>query len=80
MLFRSGFVSSETQGEIRDKLGREMLNVFIPTTPNPTSGFLIFVPKEDTINIDMTVEDGIKFVISGGLVTPELAGKKIKRK
>ncbi len=75
-----GFVSSETQGEIRDKLGREMLNVFIPTTPNPTSGFLIFVPKEDTINIDMTVEDGIKFVISGGLVTPELAGKKIKRK
>ncbi len=71
-----GFVSSDTQGEVKDKLGRELLNVFIPTTPNPTSGFLIFVPKEDTISIDMSVEDGIKFVISGGLVTPEMAKKK----
>ena len=74
-----GFVSSETKGEVKDRLGREMLNVFIPTTPNPTSGFLIFVPKEDTIDIDMTVEEGIKFVISGGLVTPDMAGKKKKQ-
>ena len=71
-----GFVSSDTQGEVKDKLGGELLNVFIPTTPNPTSGFLIFVPKEDTINVDMSVEEGIKFVISGGLVTPEMAKKK----
>lgn len=71
-----GFVSSDTQGEVKDKLGRELLNVFIPTTPNPTSGFLIFVPKEDTINVDMSVEEGIKFVISGGLVTPEMTKKK----
>jgi len=74
-----GFVSSETKGEVKDKLGREMLNVFIPTTPNPTSGFLIFVPKEDTIDINMSVEEGIKFVISGGLVTPELAGRKARK-
>lgn len=71
-----GFVSSDTQGEVKDKLGGELLNVFIPTTPNPTSGFLIFVPKEDTINVDMSVEEGIKFVISGGLVTPEMTKKK----
>ncbi len=71
-----GFVSSDTQGEVKDKLGRELLNVFIPTTPNPTSGFLIFVPKEDTINVDMSVEEGIKFVISGGLVTPEMTKKR----
>ncbi len=71
-----GFVSSDTQGEVKDKLGRELLNVFIPTTPNPTSGFLIFVPKEDIINVDMSVEEGIKFVISGGLVTPEMTKKK----
>ena len=71
-----GFVSSDTQGEVKDKLGRELLNVFIPTTPNPTSGFLIFVPKEDTINVNMSVEEGIKFVISGGLVTPEMTKKK----
>lgn len=74
-----GFVSSETQGEVKDKLGRKMLNIFIPTTPNPTSGFLFFVPKEDTVSLDMSVEEGIKFVISGGLVSPEMAGKKRRK-
>ena len=74
-----GFVSSETQGEVKDKLGREMLNIFIPTTPHPTSGCLIFVPKEDTVSLDMSVEEGIKFVISGGLVSPEMAGKKRRK-
>ncbi len=71
-----GFVSSDTQGEVKDKLGREMLNVFIPTTPNPTSGFLIFVPKEETISVNMSVEEGIKFVISGGLVSPDEQAEK----
>ena len=66
-----GFVSSELRGEVKEKFAEEMLNVFIPTTPNPTSGFLIFVPKKDTIELDMKVEEGIKFVISGGLVEPE---------
>lgn len=66
-----GFVSSELQGEVKDQFGEEMLNVFIPTTPNPTSGFLIFVPKKDCIELDMNVEQGLKFVISGGLVSPE---------
>ena len=66
-----GFVSSELKGEVKGKFDQEMLNVFIPTTPNPTSGFLIFVPKKDAIELDMKVEDGIKFVISGGLVEPE---------
>lgn len=64
-----GFVSSELQGEIKDKCPDEMLSVFIPTTPNPTSGFLIFVPKKDCIEMNMTVEQGLKFVISGGLVS-----------
>lgn len=66
-----GFVSTDTQGEIQKKLPEPMLNVFIPTTPNPTSGFLIFVPKSEVIVMDMTVEEGIKFVISGGIVSPE---------
>lgn len=69
-----GFVSSDLQGEIKRKTPKPMLNVFIPTTPNPTSGFLIFVPKEDCIELDMSVEEGLKFVISGGLVEPK--GKK----
>lgn len=65
-----GFVSSDTKGEVREKFGEEMLNIFIPTTPNPTSGFLIFVPKAEVIELDMKVEEGLKFVISGGLVEP----------
>ncbi len=64
-----GFVSSDLQGEIKDKCLDDMLSVFIPTTPNPTSGFLIFVPKKDCIEMNMTVEQGLKFVISGGLVS-----------
>lgn len=66
-----GFVSSETKGEARECFDEEMLNIFIPTTPNPTSGFLIFVPKKDVIELDMKVEEGLKFVISGGLVEPK---------
>lgn len=66
-----GLVSADLKGEVRDKLSGEMLNVFIPTTPNPTSGFLIFVPKKDVIELDMTVEEAIKFIVSGGLVEPE---------
>ena len=73
-----GFVSSELKGEVKGKFDQEMLNIFIPTTPNPTSGFLIFVPKKDTIELDMKVEDGIKFVISGGLVEPENMPRKKK--
>lgn len=75
-----GFVSTETTGEVAGKVNDKMLNVFIPTTPNPTSGFLIFVPKKDTIELNMTVEEGIKFVISGGLVDPESMPKKKKHK
>lgn len=74
-----GLVSSETKGEVKDYLKDEMLNVFIPTTPNPTSGFLIFVPKSDTIELDMSVEDGIKFIISGGLVEPNNPKLKTKK-
>ena len=76
-----GFVSSDTKGEVKGLLKKKMLNIFIPTTPNPTSGFLIFVPEEDVIELDMTVEEGIKFVISGGLVEPgSLVSGKLPRK
>lgn len=74
-----GFVSTDTGGEVKKHLKTEMINVFIPTTPNPTSGFLIFVPKTDVTVLEMSVEDGIKFVISGGIVAPE-EHKKSKKK
>jgi uncharacterized membrane protein len=65
-----GFVTGPTSGEIQACSGEELVNVFVPTTPNPTSGFLLFVPRSDLIHLDMSVEDGIKMVISGGIVGP----------
>ena len=71
-----GFVSAETKGEVAQKVKDKMLNVFVPTTPNPTSGFLLFVPEKETIKLNMSVEDGLKFVISCGIVTPPQKRKK----
>jgi uncharacterized membrane protein len=65
-----GFITGTIQGEIKRHLQRPMVNVFVPTTPNPTSGFLLFVPEEDVIRLTMSVEEGIKLVISGGIITP----------
>jgi uncharacterized membrane protein len=65
-----GFVTGPTRGEIQARSPEEMVNVFLPTTPNPTSGFLLFVPRRDLIHLDMSVEDGMKLVISGGIVGP----------
>ena len=67
-----GFATGTTRGEVCDAIGDDVVNVFLPTTPNPTSGYLLFLPKKDVIFLDMTVEQGIKLVISGGVVTPEL--------
>jgi uncharacterized membrane protein len=65
------FVSTDTSGEVLARSGsRKMMSVFLPTTPNPTSGFLLFLPVEDVIVLDMSVEDAAKLVISAGLVTP----------
>ena len=67
-----GFVSTNAKGEInkRAETGGDLLSVFIPTTPNPTSGFLLFFPEEDVILLDMSIEDAAKLVISAGLVYP----------
>ncbi|EKF43727.1 hypothetical protein NA8A_02905 [Nitratireductor indicus C115] len=65
------FVATETRGEVQAKLEDETIAVFLPTTPNPTSGYLLFVPKRDVIELKMTVEEGAKLVISAGLVSPE---------
>jgi uncharacterized membrane protein len=65
-----GFVTGPTRGEVQVRSEEELVNVFLPTTPNPTSGFLLFVPKRDLVHLDMTIEEGIKLVISGGIVAP----------
>ena len=67
-----GFVSTTAKGEVarRAETRGALMSIFVPTTPNPTSGFLLFFPKEDVIELDMTVEDAAKLVISAGLVYP----------
>jgi uncharacterized membrane protein len=65
-----GFITGRTQAEVQNVTEEECINIFLPTTPNPTSGFLLFVPKKDLIPLSMTVEEAIKMVISGGIVTP----------
>ncbi len=65
------FISTDTSGEVLARSGEDaMMSVFLPTTPNPTSGFLLFLPARDVIVLDMSVEDAAKLVISAGLVTP----------
>lgn len=76
------FISTDAQGEIASKfnaMGQDMVSVFLPPTPVPTAGFLIFVPREKIIVLDMSAEDGAKLLISGGLVTPEYK-EKLTRK
>ncbi|MGB1236178.1 MAG: DUF502 domain-containing protein [Planktomarina sp.] len=67
-----GFISTAAKGEVAaiSTDDNPMISVFVPTTPNPTSGFLLFFPKNDIIELDMTVEDAAKLVISAGLVYP----------
>jgi uncharacterized membrane protein len=66
-----GFATGITKGEVQDATEKKVINVFVPTTPNPTSGFYILVPEEDTVPLTMTVEDAFKLIVSGGMVTPK---------
>ena len=66
-----GFVTGEARGEVQKNTCDDVLNVFVPTMPNPTSGFLVFAPPKELTEIDMSIEDGVKYVVSGGIVTTE---------
>ena len=66
-----GFATKENSGEISDKTKRKLINVFVPTTPNPTSGFLLMFPKEDVIYLDLTFEEASKFIVSAGTSNPD---------
>ena len=61
-----GFATKENTGEIKTKTNINLVNVFVPTTPNPTSGFLLMIPKDDLIYLDMTFEEASKFIVSAG--------------
>ncbi len=70
-----GFISGRAKGEVQHKTASGVVSVFVPTTPNPTSGFLLFVEEKDLVFLDMTVEEGIKLVVSSGIVVPEYKKK-----
>ena len=80
-LWTIGFITGRTTGEVQQKTSDEVVNVYVPTTPNPTSGFLLYVPEKDLIPLDMPVDEAVKMVISVGMVTPHYnpnTGRPIK--
>ena len=70
-VYAIAFLTSDAKGEIQQKTRKKLINVFIPTTPNPTSGILLLTPKDEVIYLDMSVEEAMKLVISGGMVVPD---------
>jgi len=77
-MYAIGFVTQEARGEVQEKTPEHVVNVFIPTTPNPTSGYLVLAPRESLIPLEMSVEEGMRLIISGGAVGPvvKLPGTK----
>ena len=70
-LYTIGFTTGTTKGEMKDAIGGSGINIFVPTTPNPTSGFFLVVPKESVRFLKMSIEEGMKLVVSGGAVSPD---------
>lgn len=77
-LFSVGFLTGDAKGEIQSKTGEKLINIFVPTTPNPTSGFLVMVEESKVVILDMSVGDAMKLIISGGAVVPDWNGKNLK--
>lgn len=71
------FMTSDQLGEVQQKTEHDVIGVFIPTTPNPTSGFVLMVPRNEVISLDMTVEQGLKMIISMGTVVPDWQKEKL---
>jgi uncharacterized membrane protein len=69
-MWAMGFVTNHYQGEVGQRLRTELYSVLVPTTPNPTSGWLMFFPRDQVTILDMSVEEGFKMLISGGIVVP----------
>jgi uncharacterized membrane protein len=70
-MYSMGFLMRESSEFLNKSTGEVCINVFIPTTPNPTSGFVLIIPKKEILDADISVDDGVKFIISAGLVEPE---------
>jgi len=77
-MYSIGFITNEQRGEVQCKTKEKVIAIFIPTTPNPTSGFLVLVPEDKVTKLDMSVADGIKYIVSLGSISPELLPAKAK--
>ena len=75
-MYSVGFLTSEQHAEVQQKTKEKVVAVFIPTTPNPTSGFLVLVPEDKITKLEMSVADGIKYIVSLGSISPELLPKR----
>jgi uncharacterized membrane protein len=73
-VYTIGFLTNKARGDLQSKVSEELWSVFVPTTPNPTSGFLMMLPKQEIIDLDMSVGEGMKMIISGGTVVPSASG------
>lgn len=78
-IYSIGFVTRDTGGEVKEKIDEDGVSIFLPSTPNPTTGFVLFVPKKDLIELDMSIEDSLKLIISFGAVLPEYAVEDLKQ-
>ncbi len=79
-LFTVAFVTGTATGELRDKTGGRCINLFVPTTPNPTSGYYLIVPEESVTALEMSVEEAFKLIISGGMISPPDQNKQLRNK
>jgi uncharacterized membrane protein len=75
-IYAIGLMTGMTEGEVQAKMTARVVNVFVPTTPNPTSGYYVLVPEADVLPLQMTVEEAFKLVMSGGIVTPDRIGEQ----
>ncbi|MBT9168248.1 MAG: hypothetical protein DDT19_01593 [Syntrophomonadaceae bacterium] len=77
-IYGVGFVTGKDLGEVQEKTSKDVVALFLPTTPNPTSGFLLLVPREDLIPLEMSVEEALKLIISGGVIVPDWPRSSLK--
>lgn len=79
-VYAIGLMTGVTEGEVQERTAARVINVFVPTTPNPTSGYYVLVPEAEVIYLKMTVEEAFKLVMSGGIVTPERAAEADRKR
>jgi uncharacterized membrane protein len=74
-----GFVTSEEFKEVKEKTGQDMINVYVPSVPNPTTGFFVFVPRKDAVLLNISMKDAIRLIVSGGLLNPPGTSEETKQ-